>query len=66
MYDAASTICRALYPGIAFAHFESIESADASAPDPLSDHYHVGEPSNHGNDRPWAKNITKEWGTAVN
>jgi hypothetical protein len=63
------------YPGITFSHFESIESSDAdapsasssaatSAPDVLSDHYYVGEPSNHGNDRTWAKNVNKEWGRA--
>ena len=56
-----------------FPRFESVTEADASAVSSggsssnpaaagaLADHYYAGEPSNHANDRKWAKKITKEW-----
>ena len=56
-----------------FPRFESVTEADATAVSSggsssnpaaagaLADHYYAGEPSNHANDRKWAKKITKEW-----
>ena len=56
-----------------FPRFESVTAADGTAVSSggsssnpaaggaLADHYYVGEPSNHSNDRKWAKKITKEW-----